>query len=653
MRETHNALVAHMAAEEDKTAAMAVIRKAANEAGVGDMVPKARGGQTLEGVLTRLREAVVDIAGGNKTKDERLPKLQAFMASVMRERADEGDADHQAAGGANDHQAAGGANARLATTALMVRTLCELADEGKVAKALKLAEGSSQGAMAAALCDMPLPAMDKLVKAAGAALKQAGALPTKTTTLPAADAGKGDKAANQIIAATQAATLGLGIKPHTGAGADTMRVLYTAAAAFLAEHANPGEGGSEQLVVNHLNNLRSFLPDGMTTPFPPALGIVPVIKSAAGLGGASAEVTVAVDLFCGDGDVVSGVESTLFAYLCQCLVINLKAKGIPVDITLADWRALPPAKLVGFATDVGTAAGLKEHMVASAVAAENAARTKSGLGAGAEPGLEALITARLMDIMVNTALAAAVFTRADQLRGTVRGVKSAVTRAPFGYIMWQLLALAAAGVVCGRVTSSMAVTIGTGGLIYAAPLQHLSLLSPPDGGGAESSGDEGGGGGGGARGPRGARGRSGGGGGGSGGGSEKGRGRGRGGMGGGGGGSGTKRAAADDEGEESGGEVAPAPPAKRSKVAAREGFPRWAALRKNGGLASDTSKLFRGDFGKCAFCGDEDCRYGAACPPGFPKQALQASGKKFDPQFKTRSQLAALYLGMTEREARA
>ena len=106
-----------------------------------------------------------------------------------------------------------------------------------------------------------------------------------------------------------------------------------------------------------------------------------------------------------------------------------------------------------------------------------------GLPGSAEAGVEAVLTGHLVDVLSNTALGGAVYTHAEQLRGEPReGIKSAVTRAPFGYLFWQLLALAAAGVVCGRITANMAIAIVAGGLVYAAPVRRSSLLAAPGGG---------------------------------------------------------------------------------------------------------------------------------------------------------------------------
>ena len=372
--------------------------------------------------------------------------------------------------------------------------------------------------------------------------------------------------------------------------------------------------------------------------------MVPLLRSPGLLSIAPAEdasVRTALVAHTDDGDILTDLGGTLFAYQCACLVANIMDKGVPYDITLHQWRTVTGAAKVAIDAipkDAGAAGSLRERFVVYAVKAENSARVAAGLASGGSQGIESLLVQHCVDIVINTATAACGFYRRDQPRGERRnGATSVITQAPFNFILWQLLLLASSGIVCGRVNNSMATAITAGGLIYSDPAPVASMFTMPGATRASVAGEgEGKGGANGARGHgKGSQGK-------------QGKGGGGGGGGGGGSSSGTKRALQPDANHEE-------EEAQPERVKKRKGgLMRWRVFFRDGtGLAKDQDVFSRTDFARCGFCGEESCRNGDSCPAGFPKKELMGPGKKYDLSGKSRQQLATLYEHMLPSEKRA
>ena len=452
----------------------------------------------------------------------------------------------------------------------------------------------------------------------------------------------------------------MGVKELTVRESEAIGELVTAVSAFYQQHGTPGDGDvrvTHKMTVGNLASLATALPRAVTGRYPPSTS-VGVLMCDADLqqllpgDPLRGSITTILRL----DDMLGGLQGTLVSTVAQKYVLDMMARGLSPAVTLAAWQgglsggAAAAAAALPADADGGNA--LMAKLLREVRAFEGAGRHSLSLGGGAgtlDEGVQAVLARPLLEAVAAMVADAAAFTHQGQTRSDSHGAprsgrpRGVTTAAPYPFMLWKAMCFLAAGTAVFALSEQVANAVGGAGLLVYVPTTNLATAIKR-GREEDTSDEEGGAGGAASQQPKTGKGkkerekkaRQ----------KERKKARGEGGA--------QPAAAArgmasdSSEGEGAHGGAGGAAAASGA-VAPRDGFPLWDFLTRSPGQA----KYRRRDCGmRCCYCGSKECSYGAACPAGFPKARLQAKGEKYDPQFKTRAELAQMYAAMKEKHQR-
>ncbi len=435
-----------------------------------------------------------------------------------------------------------------------------------------------------------------------------------------------------------------------------MAELTTAASALQQQYTEPWDSHvatTGKMSFLSVARLVPLLPRGVTARYPDATPLAVMLFDA--------ELQClppgdplrgSIRTIVGMADTLGGLQGTLVCAVTQRFVLDMMVKGLSPAVTLAAWQSGlsrgAAAAMATLPTDTAGGRALMSRLMMDVRAKEGAGRHSISLGGSGmlEEGVQAVLAQRVVDSMADMVADAAAFSSLCQERSDTNGAprggrpRGQVTAAPYSFMLWKALCCLAAGTAVFALSEQVANAVGGAGMLTYTPAVSLYAGAAQAGAKAEGkrsrepdySEDEASAGGAGAQAkaekPRGKK---------------KERKKARTGASG-----GNAQAQSAAQGA-AGGESSEGEGAAGERVPAREGFPMWDFFKRY----PAKSRYWRKECGgRCCYCGSASCAFGAECPVGFPKESLQAREGRYDPQAKSRAELASLYAAMKSKHQR-